>query len=55
MSSKQVDGLYVFVDNSNIWIEGKRISGRTLHPAVNSDYWYRLDSGKLLDLELIHK
>lgn len=40
---------HVFVDNSNIWIEGKKVSGQALTPPVDSDYWYRLDAGKLLN------
>lgn len=41
-------GVYVFVDNSNIWIEGKKVSGRQQQPPVESDYWYRVDAGNLL-------
>jgi len=42
-------GVYVFVDNSNIWIEGKKVSGQRLRPPVDSDPWYRVDAGKLLE------
>jgi uncharacterized LabA/DUF88 family protein len=40
--------VYAFVDNSNLWIEGKKISGQALRPPVESDYWYRLEAGQLL-------
>lgn len=42
------DKAYVFVDNSNVWIEGKKISGRGRKPAVPSNYRYRIEYGKLL-------
>jgi uncharacterized LabA/DUF88 family protein len=45
----KVDGkAYVFVDNSNLWIEGKKIAGRSLRPALPSNRLYRIDYGKLL-------
>jgi uncharacterized LabA/DUF88 family protein len=40
--------LYVFVDNSNLWIEGKKVSGRKGTPPVPSNYNYRVEYGKLL-------
>ena len=40
--------VYVFVDNSNLWIEGKKISGRRSKPPVESNYRYRIEYGKLL-------
>jgi hypothetical protein len=42
--------LYVFVDNSNIWIEGKKVAGLNKRSPVPSDWRYRIDYGKLLDL-----
>lgn len=42
--------VYIFVDNSNIWITGKQVSGRSKAVPVPSNYWYRVDYGKLLDL-----
>ena len=42
--------IYIFVDNSNIWITGKEVSGRSRARPVRSNYWYRVDFGKLLDL-----
>jgi uncharacterized LabA/DUF88 family protein len=41
--------VFVFVDNSNIWIEGKRISGRNAKPPVPSNYRYRVEYGRLLE------
>lgn len=40
--------VYVFVDNSNVWIEGKRLSGRRSKPPVESNHRYRVDYGNLL-------
>jgi uncharacterized LabA/DUF88 family protein len=40
--------VYVFVDNSNVWIEGKKISGQQGRPPVPSNYRYRIEYGKLL-------
>ena len=40
--------VYVFADNSNLWIEGKKISGRRSKPRVGSNYRYRIEYGKLL-------
>ena len=40
--------VYVFVDNSNVWIEGKKMSGRQCKPPVKSNYRYRVEYGKLL-------
>ena len=42
--------VYVFVDNSNLWIEGKKLSGMGKHPPVPSNYNYRIEYGKLLNL-----
>lgn len=39
---------YVFVDNSNVWIEGKKIAGRKAKPPVPSNRFYRIDYGNLL-------
>ncbi len=41
--------VYVFVDNSNLWIEGKKVSGRSRNPEVPSNYNYRIEYGKLLN------
>jgi len=41
--------VHVFVDNSNIWIEGKKIAGRRSNPSVPSNRLYRIDYGRLLD------
>jgi len=43
------DKAYVFVDNSNLWIEGKKVAGRHSKPAVPSNYRYRIEYGKLLE------
>ncbi len=40
--------VHVFVDNSNVWIEGKRISGRLVKPRVDLNHRYRIEFGKLL-------
>ncbi len=40
--------VYLFVDNSNIWIEGKKASGRQKTPPVPSNYNYRIEYGDLL-------
>jgi uncharacterized LabA/DUF88 family protein len=40
--------VYIFVDNSNLWIEGKKVSGRRSKPAVPSNRFYRIEYGKLL-------
>jgi uncharacterized LabA/DUF88 family protein len=40
--------IYLFVDNSNLWIEGKKVSGRQQNPPVPSNYRYRIEYGKLL-------
>lgn len=42
------DNVYVFVDNSNLWIEGKKLSGRRSKPAVPSNHLYRIEYGQLL-------
>jgi len=47
---KPLKSVYVFVDNSNIWISGKEVAGKSRSNPVPSDYWYRIDYGKLLDL-----
>ena len=44
--------VYVFVDNSNLWIEGKKISGQPSQPPVKSNYRYRIEYGKLLQYVL---
>lgn len=41
--------LHVFVDNSNVWIEGKKVAGRRSRPAVPSNRLYRIDYGRLLE------
>ncbi len=40
--------VFIFVDNSNIWIEGKRISGSMKSPPVDMNYYYRIEYGCLL-------
>jgi uncharacterized LabA/DUF88 family protein len=42
------DQVHVFVDNSNLWIEGKRASGKRCKPPVPSNYLYRIEYGLLL-------
>lgn len=42
------DKAFVFVDNSNLWIEGKKISGRCSKPPLPSNGLYRIEYGKLL-------
>jgi uncharacterized LabA/DUF88 family protein len=39
---------YVFVDNSNVFIEGKKIAGAKSTPPVPSNGLYRIDYGRLL-------
>jgi len=41
--------VFVYVDNSNLWIEGKKISGKRKKPPVPSNYNYRIEYGKLLN------
>jgi uncharacterized LabA/DUF88 family protein len=41
--------IYVFVDNSNLWIEGKKASGKTKNPPIPSNGSYRVEYGKLLN------
>jgi uncharacterized LabA/DUF88 family protein len=43
-----VSDLYVFVDNSNVWIQGKVIAGKKATPPLPSNALYRIDYGKLL-------
>lgn len=38
--------VYVFVDNSNVWIEGKKASGQK--KGIPSNYRYRIEYGQLL-------
>lgn len=40
--------VFIFVDNSNLWIEGKKFSGKQQNPPVKSNYHYRIEYGKLL-------
>lgn len=40
--------VFVFVDNSNLWIEGKKISGQHQKPKIPSNGLYRVEYGKLL-------
>ena len=42
----QDDSAYVFVDNSNVWIQGKKLSGAAHGLPENNRY--RIDYGKLL-------
>lgn len=44
---------HVFVDHSNIWIEGKKLSGRLRRPPVQQNSRYRLDYERLLH-HLLH-
>ncbi len=43
------DTVYIFVDNSNVWIEGKRISGKTKKPQIPTNPQYRIEFGRLLE------
>lgn len=46
--------VYIYIDNSNLWIEGKKTSAkRTLHPSVTTDTSWRFDVGKLIEV-IIH-
>jgi uncharacterized LabA/DUF88 family protein len=45
---KPIEDVHVFVDNSNVWIEGKRVAGRHSKPSVESNGRYRIDYGNLL-------
>ncbi len=49
MATQQV---HVYVDNSNVWIEGKKYSGKISTPRVPSNYRYRIEYGHLLNLVL---
>jgi uncharacterized LabA/DUF88 family protein len=40
--------VFIFVDNSNLWIEGKKVSGRRSRPQVPSNRFYRIEYGRLL-------
>ncbi len=42
------DKVYVFVDNSNVWIEGKKVAGRLRKPQIPSNGRYRIEYGTLL-------
>jgi uncharacterized LabA/DUF88 family protein len=44
----RTDKAYVFVDNSNMFIEGKKIAGARGTPPVSSNGLYRIDYGRLL-------
>jgi hypothetical protein len=44
-----MEGIFVFVDNSNVWIEGKKVSGRSQRPPLPSNRTYRVDYGRLLE------
>jgi len=42
------DLIHVFVDNSNVWIGGKKLAGRRSRPPVPSNALYRIEYGRLL-------
>lgn len=42
-------GCYVFVNNSNLWIPGQKVSAKKLED-TNMDNRYRIDHGKLLNM-----
>lgn len=42
------DKAYVSVDNSNVWIEGKKVAGRLRNPSIPLNGRYRIEYGKLL-------
>ncbi len=44
----EVEDVHVFVDNSNVWIGGKKISRRYCNPPVPSNGRYRIDYGNFL-------
>ena len=47
-SGQMVEEVNIFVDNSNVWIEGKKLSGKRQRPAVPTNTLYRIDYGNLL-------
>jgi hypothetical protein len=48
MQNVMAESVFIFVDNSNVWIEGKKASGRSRTPQVPSNYYYRIEYGRLL-------
>ncbi|XP_019637544.1 PREDICTED: uncharacterized protein LOC109479923 [Branchiostoma belcheri] len=45
------EDVWIFVDDSNIWVEGKKVAGRARNfPRVVEDPRVRIDTGKLADL-----
>ena len=44
-----MEEVFVFVDNSNLWIEGKKVSGRSQRPSLPSNRNYRVEYGRLLE------
>lgn len=49
MKDEMEPPVYIYVDNSNLSIEGKKIAGRFQSPPLPSNYLYRIEYGKLLD------
>lgn len=45
-------GVYVFIDNSNLFIEAKKESARRRHLAVSEDWRVRIDIGLLMEVLL---
>ena len=43
-------GIWIFVDDSNIWIEAKKLQGQAKGFKSNEDHRVRIDMGKLADL-----
>ena len=46
----KLPGIHIFVDDSNIWIEAKKLQGRAKGFKANEDHRVRIDMGKLADL-----
>ena len=49
-SSSSEPGIWIFVDDSNIWIEAKKLAGKNKHFKTGEDHRVRIDVGKLTDV-----
>ncbi|XP_067651552.1 uncharacterized protein [Haliotis asinina] len=44
------DGIWIFLDDSNLWIEAKKVKGRSLNKEFTEDPRLRIDVGRLANL-----
>lgn len=49
-SSRKKPGVWIFVDNSNLWIEAKKLQGRKRYFESTEDPRVRIDVGKLAEI-----